>query len=71
MRDKSATFSRRDWMRLSAAGVLATSTSGWFNTLAANAAQATATGQKPKSCILLWMNGGPSQSHTFDLKPDS
>jgi hypothetical protein len=71
MPQKQPTLSRRDWMRLSAAGVLATSTSGWFNTLAASAAQVASTGQKPKSCILLWMNGGPSQSHTFDLKPDS
>ena len=23
----------------------------------------------PRSCILLWMNGGPSQMDTFDLKP--
>jgi len=65
-------MSRREMMKLAAVGVLATSTSGWFNTLAASAAQTAAiTGKKAKSCILLWMNGGPSQSHTFDLKPDS
>ncbi len=62
-------LSRREMIKLSAAGVLAASTSGWFASLAADAAQQTlATGQKPKSCILLWMNGGPSQSHTFDVK---
>ena len=27
-------------------------------------------GARPKrSCILLWMNGGPSQTDTFDMKP--
>ena len=26
---------------------------------------------KAKSCILLWMDGGPSHKDTFDLKPDS
>ena len=25
----------------------------------------------PKSCILLWMTGGPSHIDTFDLKPDA
>lgn len=62
-------LSRRELLQLSAAGVLAACTSGWFNALAADAAQAASTGGKHKSCILLWMNGGPSQSHTFDLKP--
>ena len=25
--------------------------------------------KRKRSCILLWMNGGPSQMDTFDLKP--
>jgi uncharacterized protein (DUF1501 family) len=76
-------LSRRELMRLSAAGVLATSTSGWFDSLAraATIAQGTpggavgapsvaaTSGKHAKACILLWMNGGPSQSHTFDVKP--
>jgi uncharacterized protein (DUF1501 family) len=56
--------SRRDLLRLSAAGVLAGSVSGWFNCLAQDGARAPGH----KSCILLWMEGGPSQQHTFDLK---
>jgi hypothetical protein len=39
--------------------------SGWLQALAE---QAKGTERK-KSCILLWMNGGPSQIDTFDLKP--
>jgi hypothetical protein len=59
-------LSRRDWLRLSAAGVLGGSMSGWLETLA----NETATDpQRRRSCILLWMNGGPSQMDTFDLKP--
>jgi hypothetical protein len=59
-------LSRREWMRLSAAGVVGFSMSGWLERLAA----ATATDPKRKrACILLWMNGGPSQMDTFDLKP--
>src|SRR5204863_5129576 len=58
--------SRRDWLRLSAAGALAPSISGWFQRLAAAAAPHTA---RKRACILLWMSGGPSQMDTFDLKP--
>jgi len=58
---------RRDFLRLSAAGVMATSLSGWMNVLAGRAAE---SGVKPrKSCVLLWMDGGPSHKDTFDLKP--
>src|SRR2546428_9700834 len=60
---------RRDWLKLSAAGVLGGSASGWFGLLADRAARAASQGTKHKSCILLWMAGGPAQSHTFDLKP--
>jgi len=59
-------LSRRDWLRLSAAGVVGTSLSGWMETLAADTAVHP---QRRRSCILLWMPGGPSQLETFDLKP--
>jgi uncharacterized protein (DUF1501 family) len=59
-------FSRRDWLKLSAAGVLGYSMSGWLEALAADTA---VNPQRRRSCILLWMNGGPSQMDTFDLKP--
>lgn len=28
-------------------------------------------GAKAKSCILLYMTGGPAQQETFDMKPDA
>jgi uncharacterized protein (DUF1501 family) len=59
-------LSRRDWLKLSAAGVVASSVSGWLENLADAAA---AHPLRKRSCILLWMNGGPSQMDTFDLKP--
>src|SRR5438128_3403335 len=59
-------LSRRDWLKLSAAGVVASSVSGWIENLA-NAAAAHPL--RKRACILLWMNGGPSQMDTFDLKP--
>jgi uncharacterized protein (DUF1501 family) len=59
-------LSRRDLLKLSAAGVSAVSLSGWLNVLAARATQ---TGARTKSCVLLWMDGGPSHKDTFDMKP--
>src|SRR5688500_18317991 len=59
-----ASISRRELLKLSAAGVLAGSASGWFDCLARDAARVSGH----RSCILLWMEGGPSQQHTFDLK---
>jgi hypothetical protein len=59
-------LSRRDWLRLSAAGVLGCSLSGWLPALAARTARDP---KRRRACILLWMDGGPSQMDTFDLKP--
>src|SRR5213079_2560688 len=59
-------LSRRDLLRLSAAGFVGASMSGWLEHMAAAAANDP---QRRRACILLWMNGGPSQMDTFDLKP--
>jgi hypothetical protein len=59
---------RRDFMKMAAAGALGASQSLWFNVLASQAASAAKEGTKTKSAILLWMAGGPAQSHTFDVK---
>src|SRR5262249_16042735 len=58
---------RREFLKLSAAGLLSGVSVPWFETLATAASSV----QRPrgKSCILLWMDGGPSQQHTFDPKP--
>ncbi|MEW4488855.1 DUF1501 domain-containing protein [Thalassoglobus sp. JC818] len=58
---------RRDFLKLAAAGFSATSLSGWLPLLADQTAGKL---DHPKSCILLWMPGGPSQVDTFDPKPD-
>ena len=60
-------LSRRSFL----SSTLATaSVSGWLNVLAGHARGTEKSGRRPKSCILLWMTGGPSQLETFDLKPD-
>ena len=59
-------LSRREWLTLCAAGVTGSSLSVWFSQLANAAANDP---RRRRSCILLWMNGGPSQIDTFDPKP--
>src|SRR4030081_1504151 len=63
---ESAKLSRREALQLAATGVVGFSTSGWFEAVAQENAN---NPQRRRSCILLWMNGGPSQMDTFDLKP--
>jgi hypothetical protein len=57
-------LTRRSWLRCSLGAAL--SASGWLPQLAA---QAAGDPRRLRSCILLWMNGGPSQTDTFDPKP--
>src|SRR5262249_39939760 len=57
---------RREWLKLAAAGVAGFSCSGWIEFLAAATANDP---QRKRSCILLWMNGGPSTIDLWDLKP--
>jgi Protein of unknown function (DUF1501) len=51
---------------MAAAGASFASVSGWFGALAAATQKHP---QRKRSCILLWMPGGPSQLDTFDPKP--
>lgn len=63
-------FSRRDLLRIAAASLGGVSCSGWLPKIAAAAeAQAQLGKDRPKACILLWMQGGPSQMETLDPKP--
>jgi hypothetical protein len=57
----STVLSRRVALKIGA-----TAASGWLPWLAAQAADHPA---RKRSCIVLWMNGGPSQLDTFDPKP--
>lgn len=58
--------SRRDWLAATSGSLLGGTLAGWLRALAA--ADAAASGRN-RSCLLLWMNGGPSQTDTFDPKP--
>src|SRR5262245_60443382 len=59
-------LSRRDLLKYGFVTMAGASASGWLDVLAARASEARA---RTKSCILLWMAGGPSHKDTFDLRP--
>lgn len=64
-------LSRREWLQLSTAGVTGVSLSGWMPALAARAAESKpATKAKASRIVVLWMDGGPPHTDTFDLKPE-
>lgn len=65
--DRGVMQTRRNWLRMVGAGMAGASMSRWMPTLAADA---VGNRERRRACILLWMNGGPSQLDTFDLKPD-
>ena len=58
---------RRNWLRAAGVGAFGASISGWFP---AFADQIAADKKRKRHCILLWMPGAPSQTDTFDMKPD-
>jgi hypothetical protein len=64
--DARPVLARRDWLRLCALGALGVSFSRWLPALAGEIATDKS---RRRSCILLWMTGGPSQIDTFDPKP--
>ena len=63
----SSRFSRRQFMGSLAAGIGGISVSGWFPRLAAELTDLKKSG---RHCILLWMSGGPTQTDTWDMKPN-
>src|SRR5687767_3122155 len=59
--------SRRHFLHLGLLGGLGLSVADLFRLQA----QASAKERVEKSCILIWLDGGPSHLDTFDLKPDA
>jgi hypothetical protein len=61
-------MTRRHFLGHMATTAMAAPALQFFGSLEANAQQLRKQG---KSCIVLWMGGGPSHMDTWDLKPDS
>ena len=61
-------ITRRDMLRLGGLSAMGLSLADWH---ALRAAAPSRPPGKARSCILLWLDGGPSHLETFDLKPDA
>lgn len=57
---------RRQWLQAASLGAFGLGASSW---LGAWADEVASDPTRRRHCILLWMNGGPTQLDTFDLKP--
>src|SRR5438105_11245542 len=64
--DQTGVVNRRTFLRGVAAGTAGAAVLGWKDAVTLNAAELR---QRGMACILLFMNGGPSQFETFDPKP--
>ena len=63
---RSELFHRRELMQRFGVGLLGTACCSWLPALATEVA---ADPRRRRHAIVLWMNGGPSQTDTFDMKP--
>ncbi len=61
---------RRDLIRIGGLSALGLGLGDFFRLQNAHAAEAPPVA-KAKSCILIWLDGGPSHLETFDPKPDA
>ncbi|MSU62388.1 MAG: DUF1501 domain-containing protein [Pedosphaera sp.] len=62
--------SRRDFLHVGLLTTFGLSVTDLFR-LQARAADASVRSARAKSCILIWLDGGPSHLDMFDLKPDA
>ena len=59
---------RRDCLRLGLGALIG---GGLVDALRLRGEAAPSPARRPTSCILIWMDGGPSHYETFDPKPDA
>jgi hypothetical protein len=64
--DRGRVTGRRDFLRAISISSIAAGTLSWTDVLSLQAAELR---KRPRACILLWMQGGPSQFETFSPKP--
>ncbi|PYV20066.1 MAG: DUF1501 domain-containing protein [Acidobacteria bacterium] len=64
-------YGRRDFLRLGALNFVGISLSQYLEAVSRAAAAGASAGAKAQSCILIWLDGGPSHIDTWDPKPNS
>ena len=60
-------LNRREMLRAAGLSLMGYSASGWLPALADEIGQSP---RRQRHCVLLWMSGGPTQTDTFDMKPE-
>lgn len=70
-RPNSAGPSRREWLRAGGLGAFGLSLPALLRADSALAGAKPSSFGRAKSCVLLFLSGGPSQHDTFDPKPDA
>src|SRR4051812_47383771 len=74
-RSRNSRTSRREMLRVGGLSCLGLSLPSLLRSSSASAAQADAKGGgsfgRAKSCIILYLTGGPPQHETFDPKPNA
>src|SRR5262245_42558364 len=69
--ERLARLSRRDTLRLGSLGLFGLSLPVLLGRRAMATQSPGASGGRAKSCILLFMWGGPAHQDTWDMKPDA
>ena len=69
--DRSSVLTRRECLRVGGLSAIGLSLPGLLQQRAAQAGNAIPKNAKAKSCIVLFMGGGPPQHETWDPKPDA
>ncbi len=62
---------RRDVLTVGSLTTLGLSLPGWFRHQSLKGAEGNSPARTLRSCILIWLDGGPSHLETFDPKPDA
>lgn len=62
-------FNRRDMVRVGGISAMGLGLASWFRLQRTHAVDASQA--KAKSCILIWLDGGPSHIESFDPKPNA
>ena len=69
--ERSHLPTRRDVLTVGSLTTLGLSLPGWFRQQSLQAAEENSPDRTLRSCILIWLDGGPSHLETFDPKPEA
>ncbi len=64
-------ITRRDFVRIGGLSAMGLGLGSFFGLQSVAASQKLSIEAKAKSCIMIWLEGGPSHIETFDPKPDA